>query len=243
MSTDDSAGQTAAGELQEDRRAALDRIKAAYAQYEATGRDRRWTGDQPGARLAIRERDDWLIAALAPASSGTIVDLGCGDANLALTLTAHGYKPQRYVGIDLIADRLRVARERAPWGEYHLASADALPIDDETADAVVAMTLFSSIPERWFRHSIAREVRRVLRRGGRMVIYDLRYPSPGNAHVAPFGDRQVRSIFAGWVCESRTLTVLPPLSRTWIAAGERRYRLLARLPFLRSHVGAVLIRP
>lgn len=226
-------------EAHRDMASAHDELRRTYKAYE-TGRASLWSGREIGARIATAERDRWLIDALAPIAGGTVADLGCGDANLARTLAGAGVRV-RYVGIELLADRAQEARQRSPDACIVQASALRLPLAHESANAVVAATLMSSLPMPWSRRALADEIRRVLVSGGRLVIYDLRYPSPGNPSVRPVSTKELHALFPDWsTAVSRTLTVLPPLARSRLSAGRLRYGMLSRVPLLRSHIGVVL---
>ena len=214
-----------------------------YDSYISSHHADRWSDDSPGIVAALRERDDWLTRALLPARAGTIVDIGCGDGALAVMLDAAGMRPARLLGVDILERRLGTARQRAPWAEFVEASADDLPLADGSAHAVVAMTLLSSITDDWFRVRVASEVSRVLAPGGRFLVYDLRYPSPRNRSVSPVTGAGLRRLFPSWSIHSETMTVLPPLARSPLAGGVSRYRLLRALPFLRSHLASVIIKP
>ena len=155
---------------------------------------------------------------------------------------AGGGRPDRYIGVDLLEERIAIARERVPWGEFLLASADAVPLADESADAVAAVTLLSSLPARWFRARVAREIERLLRPGGLFVLYDLRFPSR-NRNLRPVTTGELHDLFPGWGLHSQSLTLVPPLARSRLAAGRTRYRVAASIPALRSHVAAVLRKP
>jgi ubiquinone/menaquinone biosynthesis C-methylase UbiE len=213
-----------------------------YARYAASGYGTRWS-PVPGVFDPMGdEREAILVEAIGDVSSGMIVDLGCGGGHLALTLERRIGRPARYVGVDLLDDRIADARQRVPWGEFHVASGDRLPLADESVDVLVAATVFSSIPDAWFRGEIAREIGRVLRPHGRVVVYDIRYPSPGNPAVRPIRRKTLQEMFPGWAIATQTVTLLPPLARSPIGRGRRRYRALARIPFLRSHLLAVITR-
>jgi ubiquinone/menaquinone biosynthesis C-methylase UbiE len=227
---------------EERREEVLEATKRVYADYAESGYGERWTTNVGGMRLAVARRDAWLVAALAPVS-GTIVDLGCGSGALGVLLDEGGRRPTRLVGVDLIEARLEEARRRVPWGEFRAASADDLGLPDGSAGAVVAMTFLSSITEDWFRRRVAAEMDRVLAPGGRLVIYDIRYPSPRNRHVRPVGSNVLRALFPGWAMEIKSMTLLPPIARSTLASSERRYAILEAFPFLRSHIGAVLTKP
>lgn len=213
-----------------------------YERYTTSGYDARWIENRASFDQMAIERDALLVGAIGDVRSKTILDLGCGRGQLALTLERVSGRPDRYVGVDLLPARIAIARERVPWGEFHVASGDRLPLADASVDVVAAVTLFSSIPDPWFRREIARDIERVLRAGGRIVSYDIRYPSPRNPAVAGIGINDFRAMFPGWSVAGRSVTVLPPLARSILGRGARRYRALSRIPILRSHVLAVITR-
>ncbi len=116
---------------------------------------------------------DWLVEAV-PAGASTVIDLACGSAPLARLLTA-----ARVIGIDQSAGELARAQELAGTENRLLtrASASALPIDDECADAVVvSMALMLLCP----LDTVLAEIRRLLRPGGTVVAtLPIRARSPG----------------------------------------------------------------
>lgn len=225
------------------RRAIVDATSATYADYVESGHSRRWVEGSKGMAIAIQDRDRWIAAALRNATSGLVIDLGCGDGALGSVLAAADAKPSRLLGVDILDQRVAEARSRVPWAEFVVASADDIPADDGSALAVVAMTFFSSLTDAWFRSRVANEVERVLTPGGRLVIYDIRYPSPSNPNVEPVGIDTFRRMFADWSVKSQTMTLIPPVARTALAGGMRRYRSLHAIPILRSHIGIILTKP
>lgn len=174
---------------------------------------------------------------------GNVVDLGCGDGNLARTLDRRAIRPAAFRGVDVIEGRVSAARAATPWARFEVNSADDVPVPDGWADAVVAMTLLSSIVEARFRAAVAAEIDRIARPGGRAVIYDIRYPSPSNPNVRPVPEQGLARLFPTWSATYSTFTLLPPIARRWIAASSARYRTLTAIPLLRSHIGAVLTKP
>lgn len=234
-----SAGPSSSGD--ELRDAALGRLRSTYRKYTTSGYAKRWVAGRQGEMLAVAERDAWLVAAVGQA--GTVVDLGCGNGALALLLAERGQKPARYVGLDLLEERIAAARLAVPWGEFVVGSADRLPVLDGTADVVVMATLLSSLREPFLQTAVAVEVARLLRHGGRLVVYDIRYPSPRNRSVVPITVSGLERLFPHWLIDAQSITLLPPIARSALGAGARRYRWLAAIPWLRSHVAAVLVRP
>lgn len=223
------------------RLSVLEETVGVYRGYLASGYSSRWEARTAGEQLALAERTDWVLTAAAPARSGTLVDLGCGGGWLGVALDQAGRRPTRYIGVDLLDERIEIARTNVPWGEFLTCSADQVPLPDASIDAVVAVTLFSSLTAEWFRFAVAAEIDRLIRPGGRVAIYDLRYRSPSNPHVVPITVKEVRRLFPGWSVETATyLTLLPPIMRSWLGGSALRYRALTALPFLRSHLAVVL---
>lgn len=103
-------------------------------------------------------RDAFL--GLVPAPGRLTVDLGCGEGRLARDLTALGH---RVVAVDAAPTMIRHAREAHPDGEYHVASADELPLGEAAADLVVA---FMSLQDMDDPDAAVREAWRVLGSGG-----------------------------------------------------------------------------
>jgi ubiquinone/menaquinone biosynthesis C-methylase UbiE len=124
-----------------------------------------------------------------------------------------------------------------------VASADRIPLPDGAVDVVVAATLLSSLRQPFLLRAVAQEIARVLPSGGRLVVYDIRYPSPRNRSVAPVTPARLRDLFPGWRIDARTMTLLPPIARSVFGGGSGRYRILTSVPALRSHLAAVLTRP
>jgi trans-aconitate methyltransferase len=90
-----------------------------------------------------------------------ILDLGCGDGQLTQRISDAG---THVLGVDASAEMVAAARERGIEAEQ--ATAEALPFRDATFDAV-----FSNAALHWVRDQDAmmRQVRRVLKPGGRFV--------------------------------------------------------------------------
>jgi SAM-dependent methyltransferase len=227
----------------DERRAkVLAEIADTYARYAASGYVARWSKRQGALDPIGAEREALLVVAIGDVENRTVLDLGCGGGGLALTLERLVGRPAHYVGVDLLDDRIAGARERVPWAEFIVASGDRLPQDSASVDVLVAATLFSSIPDAWFRAEIAREIGRVLRPDGRIIVYDLRYPSPRNRAVQPIRRKELQQMFPGWKIATKTVTLLPPLARSPLGRGRLRYRAFSQIPVLRSHMLSVITR-
>lgn len=173
----------------------------------------------------------------------TVIDLGCGRGEGMQTLIELGAEPAGLVGVDVLADRLGVASRRHPRCPCIHADGRALPVLASTVDVVALWTVFSSTGSREVRAGLADEIDRVLRPGGLVLWYDVRSPNPRNPHVRPIRLRAVRADLPGYLVTDRSITLLPPLARRLGRLAPALYPVLAALPFLRTHVVAVLTKP
>jgi SAM-dependent methyltransferase len=221
----------------------IDRVREVYAGYHDDGRAERWQGD----RAIHVERADLVAATLRSAWPDgrtrdlDVLDLGCGRGDARDELVSAGIEPARIVGVDVLPDRLGEARDRGL--PVALASGAALPLADRSVDLVVAFTVLSSVRDPDVLAGIEAEVRRVLRPGGVLLVYDMRLPSPGNRTVRPLTGRRLDALFPGWTRRTRSCTLLPPLARRVAPEPGGRYDLLSAAPPLRSHALTVLRPP
>jgi SAM-dependent methyltransferase len=106
------------------------------------------------------------LAAEELAGAGAVLDVGCGEGQVARLAAAGG--ATRVVGVDPTWNQVVVARQRGGGPTYARSGADALPFPDATFDAVVACLVFEHIRE--VDGAIA-EVARVLTPGGRFLFF------------------------------------------------------------------------
>lgn len=108
-----------------------------------------------------------------PPGPKRILDVACG-AGSTLRQLAHAWPEHSYHGLDMSPHYVRVARERLKRvRELSLVAenAERMPYRDEYFDAVVSVYLFHELP-RDARRNVMREMLRVLKPGGTLVIED-----------------------------------------------------------------------
>lgn len=149
--------------LPEDRRQPdlLAALPAAYA---------RWRASLLG-RITDALELDLLLERIGPAEALRILDVGCGDGILAVELSRRG---ANVTGVDaseamIAAAKARAGAENLPV-QFERARADALPFPDKTFDVVTAVTVLCFIDD---ADKAVREMVRVLRPGGRLVLGEL----------------------------------------------------------------------
>lgn len=86
----------------------------------------------------------------------TMVDVGCGSGRAIGELAARGV---RAIGVDLDPAMIEVAVERWPAGEFHVADATALPLDDGSVTGYRADKILHALAE---PEQAVAEARRVL---------------------------------------------------------------------------------
>ena len=130
-----------------------------------------WRGTSLGAITEDLERR--LIVELAGDIEGrAVLDVGCGDGALALVFSQRGAAPVVGCDIDprMIARAASGAARRQAAIDYVLADAERLPFADESFDIVSIITVLSFLLE---PDLAIRQIARVLRPGGRLVLGDL----------------------------------------------------------------------
>lgn len=134
--------------------------------------------DQLAAAMELRAADprqqafvtDYLERlTLAPGS--TAIEIGCGTGAIARLIAADP-AVDRVVGIDpspgLIARARELSADR-PSIAYYVADGGATPLEAASADAVVLHTVLSHAPQ---PDALLFEAHRLLRGGGRVVVFD-----------------------------------------------------------------------
>jgi ubiquinone/menaquinone biosynthesis C-methylase UbiE len=137
-----------------------------------------------GVELLFRGTADVMRRQIIPpvtrfvrAAGGTehvrLLDVACGTGRTLHQLSC-AHPALRYYGVDLSPAYVRLARKRlADVAEVALAveNAEALPFADHTFDIATSVYLFHELP-RNARRNAARELFRVVRPGGMVVIED-----------------------------------------------------------------------
>lgn len=156
---------------------ALTKLPAAYEKWRTSAL----------GRVTDELERELILDFVAPVAGLRILDVGCGDGELAVQLWKRGAK---VTGIDASPQMIEAACSRAARHGadivFGVASAQSLPFPQATFDAVVAVTVLCFIEN---GIAVVREMSRVLRPGGRLVIGEL---GKWNAWAA---ERRVR----GWL--------------------------------------------
>jgi ubiquinone/menaquinone biosynthesis C-methylase UbiE len=127
-----------------------------------------------GRERGYRER----FVDLAHLTSGeSVLDVGCGTGTLAIVSKRRVGRTGTVHGIDASPEMITRAREKAKKAGVEVffkqGLVEALPFPDAHFDAVLSTLMLHHLPRK-LREQCAREVRRVLKPGGRVLVVDFR---------------------------------------------------------------------
>jgi SAM-dependent methyltransferase len=125
----------------------------------------RWRRTDLGA-ITEKLEHDLIIDMLPPLEGKRVLDVGCGDGAFTEKLAHLGAVA---VGVDASSTMIAAAQTRKE-GTFHVADAQALPFPDDAFDIVTAVTVLCVGGE---PDKMVKEMARVLRPGGRLVIGEL----------------------------------------------------------------------
>ncbi|MFJ8196811.1 class I SAM-dependent methyltransferase [Streptomyces sp. NPDC096152] len=132
-----------------------------------------------------RRRAFTELAALSGARPGDrVLDVGCGTGYLTRRMAARTGPEGEVTGVDPSPTVLAHARRKGGGGRdaapcvYREGIAEALDLPDASFDTVVTSLMLHHLPED-LRPKALREMRRVLRPGGRLLVVEFRPPRSG----------------------------------------------------------------
>ena len=147
----------------------------------------------PVVALTTRERrfKELLVDQAAPAPGQRILDLGCGTGTLAIQVKRREPAAE-VVGLDADPEMLGHAREKAERAGVEITLTEGfsneLPFEDASFDRVLSTLFFHHLdPEP--KRQTAREIARVLRKGGELHVADWGRPSDPLMSAAFLGIR------------------------------------------------------
>lgn len=118
-------------------------------------------------RREVRARRALVLEALAPERGDAILDVGCGPGFYVADLLD---REATVTGVDPSPAMLAIARQRAAAADLLEGTATHLPVEDAGFDRALAVQVFEYVAD---VDGALAELRRVLRPGGRLLIWDI----------------------------------------------------------------------
>lgn len=179
-------------------------------------------------------------AGVFPGMASHCLEIGYGRLGWLGDLISWDVPESCLHGIELDASRAKIAQKILPNADLRVGDATGLPWQDNSFQLVIASTVFTSILDHRVRKIVASEIERVLASGGALLWYDFAVNNPSNPNVQRVSRREVKQLFPALEGEIQSVTLAPPIARrlagrSWVLA-----TLLEAVPFLRTHLIAVL---
>jgi SAM-dependent methyltransferase len=164
---------------------------------------------------AVREWKERSFALLEPRPGAVLLDAGCGLGDDVRALAARVAPGGRALGVDASASMVAEARRRglSDGVQFMVGDVERLDLEDASVDGCRA--------ERTFQHlahpsAAARELARVVRPGGRVVVSE---PDWGTLVVDPGDPQLVREVARAGAARVRSGEVGRALRRLLVEAG------------------------
>jgi SAM-dependent methyltransferase len=182
-------------------------------------------------------------AGVFPSHEAQCMEIGFGYMGWLADLIRWGIPEKNLHGIEIYAPRADRAREILPVADLRIGDAACLPWEHDTFHLVVASAVFTSILSAETRRKVAAEISRVLAPGGALLWYDFAVNNPRNQNVRKVDRSELRQLFSALHGEIKSITLAPPLARLLAPRSVVLAMLLEAIPWLRTHLIAVLVKP
>lgn len=234
-------------ESRADQDAELQLVRERYGRRAL--RDPRYSLLNPSALYAQQERQRVMLQMLAQFNVTELghvelIEVGSGDGGNLLEWLRLGCAPERVSGIELLPERHALASARLPASiRLTLGDAAEAAVKRASCDIVFASTVFSSLLDDAFQHSLADAMWSWVKPGGGVLWYDFTVNNPRNPDVRGVPLQRVRVLFPQGRVHARRVTLAPPIARRVTQVHPALYSLFNAIPLLRTHALAWIEKP
>jgi SAM-dependent methyltransferase len=218
-----------------------DAVRERYARRSNETDARRYSMLSPVTFQAVHERQRQVLSlfrrlGFEDVSGLRLVEVGAGAGGSMLEFLRIGFAPENLMGIELLPERVAVARQVLPAGlRFVLGDASEQRIAAGSVDIVYQSGVFSSLLDDDFQIALARTMWQWVRPGGGVLWYDFAFDNPANPDVRGVSVRRVRQLFPEGRVWWRRVTLAPPLARRVAPIHPALYTFFNAIPYLRTH--------
>jgi len=182
-------------------------------------------------------------AGALPKAGDHCLEVGYGARGWLGALIDWGVRETDLHGIEIDPISAKKAQEVLPQADLRVGNAIKLPWDSDTFRLVITSTLFTSILNPIVRRLVAEEITRVLAPGGALLCYDFAFNNPRNPNVRKVSKKELIRLFPRLKGTIKSVELAPPLARLVAPRSMTLAFLLERIPLLRTHFVAVMVKP
>ncbi len=231
--------------MSEQGEKSLLRLRRVYKAYRTTGKAERLWGRNPGSDMLWKMQVHRFVDTLEKygikcLNDLLVLDVGCGRGNMLDALCTRGAQAENLFGVDLLDDRIFQAQQAYPKFQFSVQDARQMSFADGMFDLVLQSTVFSSILDDGVSRCMAGEMLRVVKNGGLIFSYDVRYRNILNANTRPIKKAALRSLFPHCRLDFYSCTLIPGLVRVLAPCLPRLCLILENIPILRTHYLTVI---
>lgn len=150
-------------------------------------------------------------------SRARVLDVGCGSGAGLISFMRWGFPTANLSGIDLDTDRVERARRDLPAADIRAGDASRMDFADGAFDLVFESTMFLQLTDDSIARSIAKEMMRVTRADGFIVLADWRYGKLHDKDFSALSTARIARLFdvgkVTRVVRSERGALIPPIGR------------------------------
>jgi ubiquinone/menaquinone biosynthesis C-methylase UbiE len=153
----------------------------------------------------------------------------------------YGATASNLSGIDILLDRVVLAKQTLPESKISCADGQFLPYESAQFDILLQFTAFSSILDPQIKRNMASEMLRVLKPDGVILWYDFWW-NPTNPQTAGIKPKEIKILFSNCVFKLHKITLAPPIARLIVPISWALAVILESLKVFNSHYLAIITK-
>tara|TARA_B100000242_G_scaffold105916_1_gene73264 strand:- start:1505 stop:2209 length:705 start_codon:yes stop_codon:yes gene_type:complete len=216
--------------------------------YKKFGKDRNNIISDKGVLFQLMATHRSFINSLAKINidlNSSILDVGCAQGANLMELVKFGFDQNNLYGVDINNDRIDAGKLNYPLLNLSNQDATDLNFQNNFFSLVFESTMFVQITDNIMSRKIAKEMIRVTKNNGYIILIDWRYGKFWNPNYLACNKKRVKELFnVGSDMEIISVfngALIPPIGRFLSAHANSLYFVVSKLcPFLIGQVTYVL---